>query len=404
MYSFYPLTVYACFAIFGLTACSPDPDATVIDPTPVIVQEPKSSVRTLQLPATPYPYSHISLPLYFSQNEVLKSFAETSLTNEDNLPPENPITDHGATLGRVLFYDQSLSANSQVSCASCHQQALGFSDPRRQSLGFAGKKTRRHAMALINVRYYRRARFLWDERASSLEEQVLLPFFDEIEMGLTPDSLVSIISRTSYYPSLFEKAFGSREITLERISLALAQFLRSIVSYRSKYDEGRMQVSSISDDFPNFTPSENLGKHLFLSRIKNGFSCFECHTTEGFIGTPVGPQNNGLDRRSGADRGAIESQPDRPGFEGSFKIPTLRNIALSAPYMHDGRFRTLMDVVNHYNQGIEAHPHLSSLLKASDGQPIRLELSEEEKQALVDFLHSLTDFALINDPMFTDPF
>ena len=391
----------------GLGGCSEEdinPSGEEEFPVQSGMPSPTDPSRNPQLPETPFGYSSLRLPPYMAENEVLKSFAETSLTNEDNLPPENPITDEGATLGRVLFYDQTLSANREVSCASCHQQELGFSDPRKRSVGFAGEKTRRHAMSLVNSRYYRRGRFFWDERASSLEEQVLQPFFDEVEMGLMPDSLTAILSRSPFYPALFEHAFGSREITHKRIAQALAQFVRSIVSYRSKYDEGRSQVSSITDDFPNFTPSENQGKRLFIGRIKNGFSCFECHTTEGFVGTPAGPQNNGLDRSSVEDQGALEAFPNRKELEGSFKIPTLRNIALSAPYMHDGRLRTLMDVINHYDQGIASHPHLSPLLKGGDGLPVRLELAEDEKRALLDFLHTLTDYELIRDPMFADPF
>ena len=320
------------------------------------------------------------------------------------MPESNPITDEGATLGRVLFYDRKLSANGTISCASCHLQEKGFSDPRRLSLGFEGEKTRRHAMSLVNSRYYRRGRFFWDERAASLEEQVVQPFFDEIEMGMTEDTLIARIEGSSYYSELFLQAFGSDEVNLDRIAKALAQFVRSIVSYRSKYDLGREQVSSATEEFPNFNSRENLGKRLFFQARSEGFSCFECHATEAFIGTPLGPQNNGLDASYTTDPGVFEAYTNRPDLRGSFKIPTLRNIALTAPYMHDGRFRSLMDVINHYDQGVQAHPQLSPFMKGADGRPFRLAMSQEEKQALVDFLHTLTDRELSSDPMYSDPF
>ena len=259
-------------------------------------------------------------------------------------------------------------------------------------------------MSLVNARYYRRGRFFWDERAVSLEEQVLLPFFDPIEMGLEPDSLLDVVARIPYYADLFEQAFGNPEPSLDRLSSALSQFIRSIVSYRSKYDKGREQVNSSLTDFPNFNERENLGKRLFFQPRSEGFSCFECHATEGFVATPLGPQNNGLDASFGKDLGVFETFSSRPDLRGSFKIPTLRNIAVTAPYMHDGRFRTLMDVINHYNEGVQPHPELSPFMKGANGRPFQLGLNEQEKQALVDFLHTLTDRELNGDPMFSDPF
>lgn len=184
---------------------------------------------------------------------LLMSFTAFYACEKDNTPANNPVTDEGATLGRVLFYDKKLSANGTVSCASFHQQDKGFSDDAALSLGFDGGTTRRHSMSLINARWYGRGRFFWDERAATLEEQVLMPFQDPVEMGMTLDQVVNTVAAQTYYPELFQAAFGSEEVTAEKISMALAQFVRSIVSVNSKYDEGRPQANIPTNDFPNYT-------------------------------------------------------------------------------------------------------------------------------------------------------
>lgn len=207
-------------------------------------------------------------------------------------------------------------------------------------------------MTQVNARFYQRGRFFWDERATTLEEQVLMPFQDPVEMGMTLEQVVSTVQQQSYYPALFENAFGTQEINADKISKALAQFVRSIVSHSSKYDAGRAMSPSPGANFPNFTAQENLGKHLFFQTIPNGGSaCFGCHTTEAFISANPGPQNNGLDAVSTTDSGAGGVFAN-PIFIGRFKTTSLRNIALTAPYMHDGRFATLEEVMEHYNSGI----------------------------------------------------
>ncbi len=259
-------------------------------------------------------------------------------------------------------------------------------------------------MTLINARWYQRGRFFWDERAVTLEEQVLMPFQDAVEMGLTLQQLDSIVSQQSYYPDLFSNAFGDTIVTTERISQALAQFVRSIVSYSSKYDIGRAQVSGLGPNFPNFTAEENLGKQLFLQTIPNGGgACFGCHTTEAFISANPGPQNNGLDLVT-TDEGAGTTFPNNPIFEARFKTSSLRNIELTAPYMHDGRFATLEEVVEHYNSGIQAHPTLSAALTDANGDPVQLNFTSAEKAALVAFLKTLTDDSIANEPKWSDPF
>ncbi len=174
----------------------------------------------LNLPAIPYRYAKVELPVHFTQ----------SARDDDNTPTQNPLTDDGATLGRVLFYDTRLSANNRTSCASCHLQAHAFSDPRPASRGFRGALTDRRAMPLVNLRYYQRARFFWDERAGNLEEMVLQPIHSRIEMGQDSNTLVELLSRDASYPNLFDRAFGDPEISEPRIGKALAQCLRSMVS------------------------------------------------------------------------------------------------------------------------------------------------------------------------------
>lgn len=356
-----------------------------------------------QLPETPYDYVSLNLPAHFT-NDVPGQPLPTSINGTDNTPADNPITNEGATLGRVLFYDTNLSANGTVSCASCHQQSKGFSDDAVLSIGFEGGLTGRHSMTLINARFYERGRFFWDERAETLEDQVLMPFQDPVEMGMTLEQVVAAVEEQSFYPELFQAAFGSEEVTTERIARALAQFVRSIVSTASKYDEGRALSDSPGAPFPNFTAEENLGKDLFFQPIPNGGgACFGCHTTEAFISADPGPQNNGLDAESTTDLGAGEVF-DNPIFEGRFKTTSLRNIELTAPYMHDGRFATLEEVVEHYNSGIQDHPTLSPALTDANGDPVQLNFSAEEKAALVVFLRTLTDESVSTEEKWSDPF
>lgn len=355
----------------------------------------------LNLPDTPYNYA-ITLPSYFTTNAG--SPLPTSINGLDNTPATNPITNDGATLGRVLFYDKNLSLNRTVACASCHQQDKGFSDDRVLSVGFLGGTTRRHSMTLIDAKYYQRGRFFWDERASTLEVQVLQPFQDATEMGLTLAQITERVAEQSYYNQLFVNAFGNNTITTDRVSKALAQFVRSIESYQSKYDVGRALVAAPGNNFPNFTAQENQGKNLFFQPIANGGGgCVGCHTTEAFVSANGGTQNNGLDAASTTDLGAGEVFPQAI-FVGRFKTSTLRNIELTAPYMHDGRFTTLEQVVEHYNSGVQNHPTLANALKTPQGTPVRLNFSVAQKTALVAFLKTLTDNTIATEPRWSNPF
>ncbi len=344
-----------------------------------------STQRTLRLPETPYHYADPDLPAHF-RTPAARRF--------DNTPRDNPVTDPGATLGRVLFYDTRLSANNTVACGSCHLQKHAFVDPNRFSKGYEGKLTDRNAPSLVNLRYYPRGRFFWDERAASLEEQALMPIQSRTEMGQDLATLVEALARAERYPALFRAAFGDEQVTRERVGRALAQFARALVSYRSKYDEGRARARSVRDDFANFTARENQGKGLFLRH------CATCHLPAGqdahFI--MLRPLNNGLDADyKTADGGVGDVTLQAPDL-GRFKSPSLRNVEFTAPYMHDGRFATLEEVIDHYSRNVKAHPNVDVRVRR------RPDFGDSEKAALVAFLKTLSDPEFLTDPRFSDPF
>ena len=354
------------------------------------------------LPETLYRYDDGVLPRHFTERDGPGRVAAA-----DNTPDDNPTTNAGVTLGRVLFYDTRLSANASVSCGSCHQQRYGFSDPRRYSIGFAGQTTRRHSMSLTNARYYIRGRFFWDERAETLESQVLAPVQDPVEMGMPLEGLVSKLEQIDYYPPLFQEAFGSPAVTTDRVARALAQFVRALVSYRSPYDRARAAGPPGSAAF-EATLSElpRLGHRLFVAEPgqgARGAGCARCHVSDAQIS--LSPRNIGLaqqDLAQDVDQGANDER---------FKAPSLRNVAIRPPYMHDGRFATLREVIEHYDSQVEANPFLDMTLMdrrvAVTGRPVRptrLELTEREIASLIAFLHGLTDDAFLSDPRFSDPF
>ncbi|MEO0054633.1 MAG: hypothetical protein RLZZ50_580 [Verrucomicrobiota bacterium] len=341
------------------------------------------------LPSPPDNYSVLNLPAHLRVPIIL---------GQDNTPATNPATNPGATLGRVLFYDKRLSANNTTSCSTCHQPEHGFSDPRPLSTGFNGGHTDRNSMGLTSARYYPRRSFFWDERAATLEDQVLQPIQNEVEMGMTLPALVTKLSGETYYAELFTAAFGDATITSGRISLALAQFVRSIVSSNSKYDQG------VATNFANFTAEEQLGRQVFTGQVGNA-TCLACHGTDNFV--PGNLNNNGLENPS-VDRG-VGAITGNPADDGKFKVPSLRNIELTAPYMHDGRHATLEQVVEFYNSGVQPHPNLSAPLRnppgsPAAGQPRRLNLTTAQKAALVAFLKTLTDRTVTSDERFADPF
>lgn len=380
----------------SMVACASDDDYVDISGDDVVVDDGDTGsstddqilAQTLNLPTTLFNYANIQLPGYFLDNQ---------LQGEDNTPNNNPITDAGATLGRVLFYDKKLSANNTISCASCHIQENGFSDPNVLSIGFEGGLTGRNSMGLSNAKFYDNGRFFWDERAETLEDQVLMPIQDQVEMGLTLDELVAKVSAEEYYRILFTRAFGDETVTTQRISFAMAQFIRAMVSYESRFDQGMAQVNNPQQNFPNFTASENLGKNLFFS---NRTRCNDCHDTNAMVGDA--PRNNGLDAIL-TDLG-VGGVTGNNGDRGEFKTGSLRNIELTAPYMHDGRFETLGDVIDHYDFGVMDSPDLDNRLRVQGGMVRRLNLTAAERQGLIDFLLTLTDNNFVTDEKYSDPF
>ncbi|MEZ5989190.1 MAG: cytochrome c peroxidase [Planctomycetota bacterium] len=406
------------------------------------------------LPSAPMNYADPEVPVAIDRDRLAR-----------NTPTDNQVTDWGASLGRVLFYDVRLSRNERTSCASCHKQAKGFADGQRHSRGFERKPTRRNSMSLANLAYYQSGRFFWDERGATLEEMVLMPIQDEVEMGMDLATLVDRVAGDPGYRELFRKAFGDPEVSKERIGKALAQFLRSMVSFRSRFDEGYARTGSVVPDFPNFSRAENLGKRIFLGlhdgNTRN--SCASCHMlspepiqpsmcgdqptattprkTRGLqpvLFQAVEPLNNGIDDGDARDDPGLSATTGFANDTGRFKAPSLRNVAVTGPYMHDGRFPTLARVLDHYSRRIQPHPNLDKRLQGNgqgswggqagrrsgpttpstmativssattpskkEIQPGAFNFESGEKQALIAFLRTLTDDKFLKDERWSDPF
>lgn len=329
-------------------------------------------------PADYVGYAVTNIPNYWKSDAI-------ALAN--NTPANNQITNAGATLGRALFYDERLSHDDGTSCASCHRQENDFSDPNQFSEGFDGELTGRHSMGLSNNAYYRRGRYFWDERAATLEDQVLQPIQNSVEMGSTLPQVRSELAATSFYPQLFQQAFGSPEITDDKIAKALSQFVRSMVSYQSKFDQA---VAAGTPDNPNyaavFTDQEELGATIFHATGQ----CSQCHGTNAQVANDT--HNIGLDPNN--------SETDGAGM-GQFKVPSLRNVGVRDGFMHDGRFSTLAEVVQFYSNGVQANPFLDFRLQPSGQQNL---FSPAERAALVAFLNTLTDNTLLTSSLFSNPF
>ena len=338
----------------------------------------------LELPATPYTYNN----------------------GDNNLP----------TLGRVLFYDRQLSLNNSVSCASCHKQALAFADNVAQSKGFDNKLTSRNSMPIQNLGgfffvggvfndlrdslftngdvFFGSQTLFWDGRENDVNKMVLRPIVNHVEMGISDlDKLAAKLQNVPYYKELFLKAFGSEEVTTERISAGLSSFILTIGSQNTRFDKflrGQIQLSA----------QELNGQQLFIQT----YECNECHQ----VGNPHGYVLAGTFANIGLDPvyddGGVEHATGNPNDAGKFKIPSLRNVLLTAPYMHDGRFETLEDVFEHYSSGIDDHPNLDHRLRDNTGSPIAMNISTQDKRSIVAFLGTLTDQDMLSDPKFSNPF
>lgn len=314
------------------------------------------------------------------------------------LPSDNPLTEEGVLLGRMLFYDPILSLDSTISCNSCHFQNRAFAQSTRFSKGIRGQLSNRNSMPLFNLMWQNR--FFWDGRALSLREQILIPIQAHDEMDMNFYDLSVILKQSDRYAPLFKKVFNTSEISPVEISKALEQFLVTIVSFNSKIDQllGRTDTLNVIDE------SALRGLNLFMKPVEDGGAdCFHCHSNIPFFGntsTTGSMANNGLSMIF-TDRG-LGRITGRPTDEGKFKIPSLRNVELTAPYMHDGRFATLEDVIDFYSDGINYDsPNLDINISA---HKVQLNLSAQEKEDLIAFLKTLTDAEFVNNPKYRTPF
>lgn len=316
-------------------------------------------------------------------------------------PPDfadNPLTVEGVELGRMLFYEKLLSQDNSISCASCHKQENGFSDPDKFSKGVGGSLGKRQAMSVFNMAWHTNE-FFWDGRAHLLRDQSLKPIEDELEMKETLENVIEKLSAEKTYKDQFIRAFGDEAITSERMSLAMEQFMNSIISNQSRYDHYLAGQVTL-------TESEERGRVLFFAEYNPGFpdesgaDCAHCHGGNNFDNNQY--MNNGLDEEQDQDDIGREEVTENANDKAKFKVPSLRNIEVTAPYMHDGRFTTLEEVVNHYDHGIKISPTVDPALEysASTG----LMLTDQDMKDLIAFLKTLTDDAMLTNERYADPF
>lgn len=347
-----------------------------------------SGTAYLDLPATTYEYS---------------TAGKTS----------DPKANDKATLGRVLFYDTHLSINNAISCGSCHKQALGFSDNVALSVGYEGKLTKRNSKSIANIGgdnlenfKIDTARFplFWDGREDVLQNLIARPVTNHVEMGIDDFSVLPAkLSGLSYYPQLFSNAYSDNAVTTDRISECVADFLVSIQSHNTRFDDFMNSAQGsggpVITNPGMFSPTEFEGYNLFTTK----YNCEGCHHIMSNSYSTFDFFDIGLDKNyTDMGRGTITRAA---ADNGKFKVPGLRNVALSAPYMHDGRYKTLGEVIDHYSQGIASSANLDwNLRNPMNGQAMAMNISDHDKEALVAFLGTLTDYKMITDPKFSNPF
>lgn len=336
-----------------------------------------SSDDTNDYIATPQP---LEIPELFSQ-----------FLSEPVIPALNPQTEEGVALGRKLFFDPILSGNSTQACADCHLPQNAFSDPRQFSVGIDGIDGFRNSMPLQNLAWNFQEKFFWNGSATTLEEQIFKPVTNPIEMNNTWPSVVGSLQSHNEYPDLFNHAFGSSTIDSVMVSKAIAQFVRTLTSANSRFDRHLLGETIL-------TPQELNGFNVFMDEDRG--DCFHCHGNSfNPLWTDNTFHNNGLDAAF-ADLGLGNVTGD-PRDNGKFKAPSLRNLEYTAPYMHDGRFATLDEVINHYSEGLVFSETIDPLMKAVAQGGVQL--SEEDKADLKAFLLSLSDPEFINNPDFHEP-
>lgn len=395
----FPVLVFIIWGTCWILACQPPapPPPVLVDPT---AAEDAIIGSTFNFPSLPQDYEvHTEPPHAQSPN--------TSVSDPD-----------AVRLGRVLFYDKNLSVDGTVSCASCHQQGYAFGDNRPRSIGVGDRETLRNTIPMgtfLNYLPYHtipnglnhRPLLGWDELTKSSLEFREIHLGNPTIMDLDLDEAAERLSSIPYYPILYRRAYPNESGDMKTNFLfgGLTSFIWSLNTQNSRFD-GAFKAVVDKDywaDFPNFSESENRGKQLFLTH------CASCHGNH--LGYDIAAEFNQLDGFSacnGLDEtyedkgiGALYDHSPRYGF---FRVPSLRNIEVTAPYMHDGRFQTLRQVLEFYNSGIQAHPNLHSLLQDSLGAPLRLELSDPEIDALEAFLLTLTDQKILSSPKWADPF
>lgn len=390
----------ACTALLLAVACTRETGFTNREDSPVYDDYTAIQVH-LDLPDKPFHYE-IELPNYLKANGF-GNFA---------------VNDEKATLGRVLFYDKNLSRDRTVACASCHIQSRGFSDTVALSLGIEGRRTLRNALALNDQIGFagvensggwssssgtfvsKKPLLFWDHRATNVAEQSEATFANEREMGMPMTDVVEQVKKMPYYPYLWKRAFGHFEPTSEEVLDAITNFVNSLATFDSRFDKGMVaQGAAASPDsvFSNFTEAENRGRALYMD------FCGGCHSK--FVAKPpVEMANTGLDLDY-LDEG-LGALTNNPKDMGVFKVPPLRNIALTAPYMHDGRFQTLEQMVVFYSDSVQWHPNVSGGMYPPwcfpNGPGFRF--NEQQKTDLVAFLKTLTDERLGRDVRFGNPF
>lgn len=308
----------------------------------------------------------------------------------------NPVTIEGVNLGRYLFYDPILSSDSSLSCSSCHQQKFAFSNsPERFSRGRESVLAKRNTMALFNLAWY--PSFFWDGRATTIEDLVFHPVRDSLEMNLSWTEAAMKLERNDFYKKQFSAIFQNQKIDSLHVAKVIGQFLRSLLSYQSKYD-------LVMNGKAYFSKEEYNGFVLANDQVKG--NCISCHMTDGnALGTNLFFSNNGLDSLSEKDkftdngRGTVTKN----SFDnGKFMVPSLRNLAFTAPYMHDGRFATLDDVLEFYSTGIKKSATIDS--KIRDVHQGGMHLSTTEKQNIKAFLLTLSDTNFVENKAYSNPF
>ena len=413
--------ILACLLPLLLTACLDDERLSIDESNPVTpftaeeraVLEQSLTIGHESFAAT------VQMPLHIAQTVNLDFNGNGEPGRTLDLDPRDLTK---ALLGRVLFYDTQLSATGETSCATCHQQELAFGDNLDFSKGINGQVTKRNSIALGSVPTFATevsgygettsqddfvsdfttqagtVAFFWDERARTIKDQSTMTIQDKVEMGRDLEDLAADLRQQEMYRILTRKAYGTDDLSPERITLALEKFCATITSMDTRFDElidaSFTQPHEVLEQ--QFSRAELQGLELFQQ------NCASCH---GFTLTQpnVPIANNGLDLRY-TDKGVGDIQ-NNSSMDGVFKVPFLRNVALTAPYMHDGRFATLREVIDHYSEGIQRHDNLHpNLIDFNNGQALRMNFTEEQKAALVTFLEMTTDRSVTTDPRFADPF